>query len=991
MTGSLLPGETPEIVRRLAAKLDCDSVVLIGCVRPELLTSLADQPLAGFDEPGYVRHAAAVLPQSRWGAIEDAPTSVAEMEAPLLVLSFAAFETAPDEARAAMLAVAPTALLLDVDGRAGKGASALRQAREAAMSGGVEILRSELVAGLSAESHTRSSPVLLVSDGHDRRPDALVETGLAGLRMDPAVDTWGEPARRSRVCIVSYEVVGPSRNGGIGTANTSLALTLARGGLDVTLLYTGPPSTAEERERWVSHLADRGVTYTQLEETESESVDSAFINVRRVWATYVRVRRLHEERPFDVVHGPECQGHLAFVALAKRHGITFAETEIVTGVHSPTRWCMEANRVPLNTLTGLADEHLEQTSVRSSDAVHSPSGYLLGYLRDRGWELPARSFVQQYATSDAIRELEALVGDHDDPFPAADADGIELVFFGRLETRKGLSVFCDALDRLADGGAAPAASITFMGSSVTIDGLASTAYLEQRAARWPWPIRVETDLSQPEAVAHLRDNRCVAVMPSLVDNSPNTVYETLALRIPIVVSRSGGTAELIAPEDLERCTFSGWPDGDDVPPSPADAVPVSFDDAALADVLRAALAAPPAPATPAVDPAANEAAHVAWNGALVADRPELARARTPTVSRIVVARDRDRAAVIGRRLAEAPDGEIVLAAEGPQAGDLPDHWTLLDVAGQGQAAALTSAAAAADGDVLLFCPEDVDLDGCVADLVARAAAGSNADVFLLVVRSPSPEAGGDEVTVPLGGPAVLGLSHRVQGSAGVAVRAEALRRLGGFRDGRDPLGNLLDRAALGGMHIETVPEVLGRRIRPNPTRDIGRGRDWPEAVAWHLGGEDLLARLRPFVATPDRLGDLPALYRASQQLVADVRARQAEHVRETAAHMEHTEAHVERTDAHAQRVQEHADQLQAHSHRVQEHADQLQAHARDVEERAEDTQAHLEHARAQTNDLTAEVGRLRSDLEAVYSSGSWRVTRPLRRIAQWRDPRKRAS
>src|SRR6185436_11553542 len=46
------------------------------------------------------------------------------------------------------------------------------------------------------------------------------------------------PARPS-VCIVTNEVIGPFKNGGIGTSMTGLAELLAADGMRVTVLYTG--------------------------------------------------------------------------------------------------------------------------------------------------------------------------------------------------------------------------------------------------------------------------------------------------------------------------------------------------------------------------------------------------------------------------------------------------------------------------------------------------------------------------------------------------------------------------------------------------------------------------------------------------------------------------------------------------------------------------------------------------------------------------------
>ena len=51
------------------------------------------------------------------------------------------------------------------------------------------------------------------------------------------IDGAARPSRKLRVCIASFDFVGPVRNGGVGTAFTSLAEALAAAGHEVTLLY----------------------------------------------------------------------------------------------------------------------------------------------------------------------------------------------------------------------------------------------------------------------------------------------------------------------------------------------------------------------------------------------------------------------------------------------------------------------------------------------------------------------------------------------------------------------------------------------------------------------------------------------------------------------------------------------------------------------------------------------------------------------------------
>ena len=100
--------------------------------------------------------------------------------------------------------------------------------------------------------------------------------------------------------------------------------------------------------------------------------------------------------------------------------------------------------------------------------VFSPSGFMLDWVRQHGWVLPALE-----ADDGKDRGLRGAAVFHN-PLPTwihrstrivkQKVEILELVFFGRLEVKRGLSLFCDALDRLskeADG--LKRFSVTFFG------------------------------------------------------------------------------------------------------------------------------------------------------------------------------------------------------------------------------------------------------------------------------------------------------------------------------------------------------------------------------------------------------------------------------------------------------------------------------------------------------------------------------------------------
>src|SRR6185436_20663025 len=85
---------------------------------------------------------------------------------------------------------------------------------------------------------------------------------------DPAGD-W-----RPSVCIVSNEIIGPHKNGGIGTAMTGLAEHLANIGCRVTILYTGAvfaPHVA--LGGWKRLYAEIGIEFVSLSMEGMKTID----------------------------------------------------------------------------------------------------------------------------------------------------------------------------------------------------------------------------------------------------------------------------------------------------------------------------------------------------------------------------------------------------------------------------------------------------------------------------------------------------------------------------------------------------------------------------------------------------------------------------------------------------------------------------------------------------------------------------------------------
>jgi O-antigen biosynthesis protein len=719
----------------------------------------------------------------------------------------------------------------------------------------------------------RSTLVAVLEGTRGSEVRELLATGARSLAFDPEAPRPGDSQveGRARVCIASYELVGPTRTGGIGTAYTSLAESLVEAGHEVTVLYTGWRDSEDETpfSHWVDHYARRGIRLFELRPEELPSVHCGHYNARRSYLAYLWLRDRDREDPFHVIHFPDTLGHGYYSVLARSQGWAFATTTIAIGVHSPSAWILETNRAQFLTGYEFADDFLERRCVEQADVVISPSAYMLDWVRNHGWELPARAHVQQYVRSRSVRGAEPTES------PSRDGDGSrggaidELVFFGRLEVRKGLPLFCDALDILAEEEALPQISVAFLGKQAVVLGARADDFLAERARRWPWKWRILDGLAQPEAIAYLKEGgqRRLAVMPSLADNTPNTVMEAIALRIPFIASRAGGTGELINPFDLERCTFNA-------------AGGAATGARSLARALRNAVEATEfRPARPAVDASRNEAAHVSWHGALGGKRPPRGRddalvsgrGSAPLVTVCAVARDEERLrdTVAGLENQDYPQFEVVLVGDGFEEEAAPSPlerlapivdergWRLLRSRREDPRGPRNLAVDAARGDYLLFLAEGAVVEPEQLSAFVRVAAKTGAEVVTCPSRFRSDRA--EAFRVPEGGPPLGGLFYGCFGEGAYMIRRGSLDRAGGFDPTVEAAAQdheLLCRVALAGDEFSVIPEPLVRRS----------ARDASRAAAIDPPTTDP-AILRAYEErTPPGVRELPRIARANWEL-----------------------------------------------------------------------------------------------------------------------------
>jgi len=614
----------------------------------------------------------------------------------------------------------------------------------------------------------------------------------------------GTESRPLRICIVSPEFVGPFRCGGIGTFYTELGKVLAGAGHHVTFLFSRR-DYCEIRtvEYWIEHYRDQGIRFEPIRACPLK------VSIPEHQAIPYDVYYWLKDRNFDIIHFPELSGVGYYSLLAKKQGLGFSRTLMCVGTHSPSLWCRFANQEDPGIMWDIELDFMERQSAALADVVWSPSQYLLNWLLEQGWKFPESAYVQPLIMPPPPGH--SIRTDDLGPRPVN-----KFVFFGRLETRKGVSLFCDALDRLTKEKIEDL-EITFLGRHAIVYGEGSAEYISRRSEKWPWPCRVVDNLNQPDALQYLQREGVMAVMASPVDNSPNTVYECLALGIPFIACRSGGIPELIDERDLDDVSF----------PYDADALAAKYK-----EVLKGGLMV----ARPAIDMSRNTQAWVGWHerhGFKLAQQEKLPEHAdsSPMVSVCLAHSNRPNRllqAVASLEGQYYPNFEVILVDDNstePEALACLDEleplfakrgWRVVRRQARCQGDVWNAAASHARGEYLLFMDSDDVAKPHELTVFVKAALNGGADILTCCCdRFAGDDPPGNNRTperwVPLGSALIPSLSRNWFGRVNALVRKEVFNTLRGFAEEYTPGcedWEFFARAVLSGFKLDVIPQAL---------------------------------------------------------------------------------------------------------------------------------------------------------------------------------------
>lgn len=186
----------------------------------------------------------------------------------------------------------------------------------------------------------------------------------------------------------------------------------------------------------------------------------------------------------------------------------------------------------------------EKSTATLADAVLAPSDYMNAWHRLRGWRLPPQQETLLNIMPNSKGRKEGL-----DKQPIK-----RLVFYARLEERKGIIVFMNLVEKLKSEF--PDIGVWIVGPEGFINGIPSKDWMAPRMANWTFPYKLMTDVDRERGNELLQQPGNLVILCSLLENLPYAVAEAAMLGVPFIAFDTGGIRELLSDDSIDKVLVS---------------------------------------------------------------------------------------------------------------------------------------------------------------------------------------------------------------------------------------------------------------------------------------------------------------------------------------------------------------------------------------------------------------------------------------------------
>ncbi|WP_119389761.1 DUF6212 domain-containing protein [Taklimakanibacter lacteus] len=630
-----------------------------------------------------------------------------------------------------------------------------------------------------------------------------------------------------RLCIVATCLPGRDRTEN-SAAIAGIAQKFASTGDIVSLVWVPDPAllvdnNAKEIEEFRKSLFETSLINLALLPPSRDLAPEGTTRPKQSIAVYHYLR----EQQFDAVYFM-LEGGLGYYSLlAVETGVYKDPPQFHVIVQSPTVWKAESNKSFLTNVEQVACAHMERYCVEQCGSLICTSKAVLSWMQHMDWKLPADAVVMM-----PVLPNEWLLPDRRPGEPVEWAT--ELVFCAGHEYHTGLTLLCDALDKVT-GKVPNDLVITVVGSFDQILGEHSGGMVLRRARNWPFEVKFLPHVSPRECLAYMHARKALAVFPAYASATNMWVTGCVSTQLPFIATAVGSIPEILAPECHPDSLCE---------PSPTSLAQKIID----AVTTGSPKIVPSAALRSSSDDWVRHLDAVAAGAGERKPRSAPENTTSPLVSVVLVHHDRPQYLLQAVKSVEQQDYEnleLILVDDGSRLAEsrvaldalepsfTKRGWKILREENKYLGAARNTGVRAAKGDYVLFLDDDNALFTSAVSTLVHSMASSSADICTCFHRTlygetiPVREEAGYIQYITLGGSLDLGFIENSFGDASAMIRREVFDKIGYQvelfgRTGED--WEFFARAVLADMKLRVVPEPL--YWYRSSTRGMFRNSHW---------------------------------------------------------------------------------------------------------------------------------------------------------------------
>ncbi|KAJ3406769.1 hypothetical protein HDU80_010452 [Chytriomyces hyalinus] len=643
----------------------------------------------------------------------------------------------------------------------------------------------------------------------------LCDVGYAGSDCLTRLSSDTLKSKPETICLVieSFGSLGSTSNiQGQGQANAELALSLAKSGYTVTVLYTGidnPQFTSV-----ASMFSRKGIAVTRLTATGLDFGENSLES--KSYAVYQHILQLPSQ--FSHVYFEASSGTGYYTLLAQSQGLFCTDTVFINGIDALT--VDAAGRIDSGDDTfivtdkeSLKRDFLMRKSVELGDLNIFSSDVVFDAVLSANWTL----------NKEASQVLSKPIPKSAETATHVSEVITEIVFVGPMTHGGGLKVFCDAIDSLISDIHATKTRVTFLnpsGPSPTfMNDLKSNEYVELRSLNWDafdisWSIHTAADLD--EIVSYMTKMGRLAIVPALNDPVASIAKALIQAKVPMVLSELSGATDVLSESDKASLVV------------PANSETIA---AKVKNILALSESIPVAQTLPIVSISS-------WIKALESASPRTCNkafeemTEKPFVSVVLVHHNRHqllKQAIASLDAQTYKNFEVILVDDGSTDPASLAYvrelswtwwetkgWKVLFESNRYLGAARNTGAKAASGKYVLFLDDDDYSKPHHIETLVKVAVNTKSDIVTgghdtFNGRARPTSAHSNSRFVPLGAAPLVGMLQNVYGDSAILVRRDYFIDVAGFTEdfgvGFEDY-EFLARAALKGHKMQAVPEAL---------------------------------------------------------------------------------------------------------------------------------------------------------------------------------------